>query len=215
MLLLATAAVLVFYINTPLLYCYPVLERDYLMRISERKCFSRHGAPRGLWANGTVAAAAEGTGESGGALLCSCRGAGRAGLGHPHPPAQLGGTEGCPAWSSRPQLQKHGDFQAGNKRGISTLQSKRELGSAASESGVRGRKNAFETEFSYISSLLEMAWIEGQAVLFRPAFLQSRPLITAAAMQTRCCYGCICLFHSCVPALNPAVAFRAAVTAQR
>lgn len=43
MLLLATAAVLVFYINTPLLYCYPVLKHNYLMRISESKCFLWHG----------------------------------------------------------------------------------------------------------------------------------------------------------------------------
>lgn len=191
------------------------------MRISERKRFSRHrlcllpqGTPRSLGKR-DCRCCCGGDGESGGTLLCSCRGAGRAGLGHQHPPAQLAGTEGCPAWSSRPHLQKHGDFQAGNKRGISTLQSKRELGSAASESGARGRKNTFGIEFSYISSLLEMARMEGQAVLFRPAFLRSRPLITAAAMQTRCCCGCICLFHSCVPALNPAVACRAAVTAQR
>lgn len=43
LLLLATAALLVFYINIPLLYCYPILKHDYLMRISESKCFSWHG----------------------------------------------------------------------------------------------------------------------------------------------------------------------------
>lgn len=105
--------------------------------------------------------------------------------------------------------------QAGNKREIPTLQSKQDLGLPASGSGVGGRKKAFEIEFSSISSLLERAWLEVQAVLFRPAFLQSWPLITTAAMQTRCCYGCISLFCSCVPALNPAFAFRSAVTAQR
>lgn len=159
--------------------------------------------------------------EGGGAPCRSCRGAGQAGLGHQHRPAQVGGGEGCPAWNQGSQVlastfgKAWWPFQGENKKGIPTLQSKQDLGLPDSESGTGGRNNAFAIEFSYIRSLLERAWFEGQAALSRPVFLQSWPLITAAAMQTGCLYGCICLFHSCVPALNPAFACRSAVTAQR
>ena len=142
-----------------------------------------------------------------GAPCRRARRAGQASLGHQHLPTQL----------TAPHLlicKSTVSLSGWNKRGIPTLQSKQDLGSPASESGMGGRKSAFKTEFSYIRPLLERAQLEGQAVLFRPAFLQIWPLITAAAMQTRCCYGCICFFHLCVPALNPAFAFRSAVTTQ-
>lgn len=120
------------------------------------------------------------------------------------------------ARSSPPHLQRHSDsFRLGIREEFPPSRASRTWNHLLARVGWGGRKNAFEIEFSYTSSLLERAQLEGQADVFRPAFLQNWPLITAAAMQTGCCYGCICLLHSYVPALNPAFAFRSAVTAQR
>lgn len=51
------------------------------------------------------------------------------------------------------------------------------------------KKKCFWVWVQLFDPLLERAQLEGQAVPFRPAFLQNWPLIYAADMQFRCCYG--------------------------
>lgn len=69
------------------------------------------------------------------------------------------------ARSSPSHLQKaRWHFQARKKGEIPTLQGKQEPGSPTCESGVRGRKNAFEFEFSYLTHCWR--WFSFKARLF-------------------------------------------------
>lgn len=73
-------------------------------------------------------------------LLCSCRGAGRAGLGHQHPPAQRGARRAAPPGTGQPGPHVH----ICKSTVTSRLGIREEFPpSRASGSGVRGRKKRF------------------------------------------------------------------------
>lgn len=179
------------------------------MRISESKCFLWHRLcllPQGTTRQmGLSLLLQRGHVEGGGTPW------GRAS--QPWATAPTSTTATRAARSFPPRLQKHGDSsRLGTGEEFPPSRESRTQ-ECLLVRVAKGKEKCFAIEFSYISSLLERAWLEGQAVLFRPVFLQSWLLITASAMQIPCCYGCICLFHSHVPALNPAFAFGSAVTA--
>lgn len=197
LLLLATAALLVFYINTALLFSHFKAWLPYEDFWKQMLLMARALPP--------AAGHHEVSGRKGHAESGAAHRARQDGLGHQLWPTQQEGTEGCHTQSQGSQVLT---FTSAKSTVTLPGQKKGRNSHSAGQAGARishlwewsqRKKKCIWVWVQLFDPLLEMVQLQGQAVPFRPAFLQSWPLIYAADMQTRCCYGafiysaCVCL----------------------
>lgn len=166
------------------------------MRISESKCFSWHGFCLLLQSITRFLGGRDVQGvevPTGQARLAS----GTSSNQHNWRTLRAATPRARAARSSPSHLQKHSDIsRTGKREKFPPCRARRSCDLPLGRVGQRKTKDFWVQLFD---PLLERAQLEGQAVPFRPAFLQSRPLIYAADMQTRCCYtafthsACVCM----------------------